>query len=318
MEPDVSKNNRHNVVDFIKNITEINQKYQKTTNIDELTEDLFTLAEKYHSFIGAGNYLLNLGEEYISNGDYSAGITFIKSVDKYYNYVVNSTLLNLKMAEYHIENNEIEIGIQYLLKLCTAITNYEESIAFNELTAVWKKYKHLVKDKIPPSVSINSFDVPLKPEDCSMIIDDIFSHGKSNILDELSTHINELSANGKALNCLNKTEKIFYYIDELCSEVDSGGFESYLYYNGNHFHKAVNSLETIKAIGMLLLIRSIESKFPNNKVPKTLESIQKTIDTLEEKGIDFETEDSQFYETEEKVLLDLLLEFVTENKSHFR
>ncbi|MBR2042705.1 MAG: DUF4375 domain-containing protein [Clostridia bacterium] len=314
----MGKKHKQNIDDFIKSITEIKKKYRKENNIEKLAKDLLILTKEYHNYMGIGDYLLTLGEEYISNNDYWAGITFIKIVDEYYDYVANTTLLNLRMAEYHIENNEIEIGIKYLLKLCSAVSNYEESIEFNELTAVWEKYKHLVKDKVPASVAINSFNAPLKPEECSLMIDEIFSLPKSEIIDELSTHINELSANGSELNYLNKTEKVFYYIDELCSEVNSGGFESYLYYNGNHFQNAVDSLETIKAVKMLLLMKTIQSKFPKNKIPKSLNSIQNIMDSLEEKGIDFEIEDSQFYDTEEKALLTLLLDFVFENKSHFR
>lgn len=314
----MSKKHTPNIDDFIKSITEIKKEYQKENRVEELAENLIILAKKYHNCMGIGDYLLTLGEEYISNNDYLAGITFIKIVDKYYSFVANTTLLNLRMAEYHIENNEIEIGIEYLLKLCSAVSNYEESIEFNELTAVWEKYKYLVKDKVPASVAINSFNVPLKPEECSLMIDEIFSLPKSEIIDELSTHINELSANGSELNHLNKTEKVFYYIDELCAEVNSGGFESYLYYNGNHFQNVIDSLEIIKAVEILLLMKTIQSKFPKNKIPKSLNSIQNTMDSLEEKGIDFEMEDTQFYETQEKTLLVLLLDYVLNNKNHFR
>lgn len=309
---------KHNIVNFIKSITEIKNEYQEENSVEGLAKNLLILAKEYHNCMGIGDYLLTLGEEYISNNDYLAGITFIKIVDEYYSFVANTTLLNLRMAEYHIENNEIDIGIEYLFKLCSTVSNYEESIEFNELTAVWEKYKHLVKDKVPASVAINSFNAPLKPEECSVMIDKIFSLPKSEIINELSIHINELSANGSELNHLNKTEKVFFYIDELCAEVNSGGFESYLYYNGNHYQNVINSLETIKAVEMLSLMKTIQSKFPKSKIPKSLNSIQNVMDSLEEKGIDFEIEDSQFYETQEKTLIALLLGYVLENKNHFR
>lgn len=314
----MSKKHTHNLDSFIKSITEIKKEYQKENSVEKLAKNLLMLAKEYHNYMGIGDYLLTLGEEYISNDDYLAGITFIKIVDKYFDFVANTTLLNLRMAEYHIEKSEIEIGIEYLHKLCYAVSNYEESIGFNELNAVWEKYKHLVKDKVPASVTINSFNTPLKPEECSVMIDDIFSLPKSEIINELSTHVNELSANGNELNHLNKTEKVFYYIDELCAEVNSGGFQSYFYYYGNHFQNIIDSLEIINAVEMLLLIKTIQTKFPKNKIPKSLSSIQNTIDSLEEKGIYFETEDAQFYETQEKALLALLLDYVLKNKNYFR
>lgn len=100
--------------------------------------------------------------------------------------------------------------------------------------------------------------------------------------------------------------------------MNSGGFESYLYYNGNHYQNVINSLETIKAVEMLSLMKTIQSKFPKSKIPKSLNSIQNVMDSLEEKGIDFEIEDSQFYETQDKTLIALLLGYVLENKNHFR
>ena len=314
----MSKKHTPGIDDFIKSITEIKKKYQKENSVEKLANDLLILAKEYHNCMGIGDYLLALGEDYISNNDYLAGITFIKIVDKYYGFVANTTLLNLRMAEYHIENNEVETGTEYLLKLCSDVSNYEESIEFNELTAVWEKFKYLVKDKVPASVAFNSRATPLKPEDCSMKIDEIFSSPHSELLDLLSTHLGELSANGHSIDRLNEVEKVVFYIDELCMEVNSGGFEGYLYYNGNHFQNVIDSLEIIKAVEMLLLIKTIQSKFPKNKIPKSLNSIQNAMDSLEEKGIDFEIEDSQFYETQEKTLLALLLDYVLKNKKHFR
>ncbi len=312
------KQNKNSVDKFIIKITEIKEQYQNTKSIEELTKSLHILAEEYGNFVGVGDYLLNWGEEHIANGNYQAGIVFIKTVDEYFSYIANTTLLNLRMAEYHIENNETEIGTQYLIKLCTAISNYEESIEFNELTAVWEKYKHLVKDKIPASVAFNSCGNPLKPEDCSMKIDEIFSLPHSEILDKISTHLGELSANGDSIDSLNEVEKIVFYIDELCMEVNSGGFEGYLYYYGHHFKNAYKALETIKAVKMSSIMESLQSKFPKGKIPKSLDSIQKTMDSLEEIGIDFEEEDTKFYDTEEKILLDILFKFAFANKKYFR
>ncbi len=315
----MSKKRIKNTIDrFIIKIAEIGKQYQNTNSIEELTRSLYILAEEYGNFVGAGDYLLNLGEEHIENGNYQAGIVFIKIVDKYFSYIANTTLLNLRMAEYHIENNETEIGIQYLINLCTDISNYEESIEFNELTAVWEKYKHLVKDKIPASVAFNSCGNPLKPEDCSMKIDEIFSLPHSEILDKLSTHLGELSANGDFIDSLNEVEKVVFYIDELCMEVNSGGFEGYLYYNGHHFKDVYKALETVTAVKMLSIMEKLQSKFPKGKIPKSLSSVQKAMDSIEENGVDFEAEDSKFYDSQEKELLDVLTQFVLANKNHFR
>ena len=132
----MGKKHINTIDNFIKSIAEIKKQYQNANSVEELTKDLRILVKQYHHCIGIGDYLLNFGEEYISNEDYLAGIAFIKVANEHCSYICNTTVLNLRMAEYHIENNEVEIGIEYLHQLCSAISNYEESIELHELTAV--------------------------------------------------------------------------------------------------------------------------------------------------------------------------------------
>jgi hypothetical protein len=107
-------------------------------------------------------------------------------------------------------------------------------------------------------------------------------------------------------------------VDELCAEVNSGGFSHYLFYYGKHFDKAKKALETIQADSILPLLEAIQDKFPRNKVPKTLDSIQNAIEAMDEKGIGFDSEDSRFYDMAQSVLLQQLLGYVIENQRHFR
>ena len=304
---------------FIKDITHIQQQYQTSNDINKLQADLYSFTDKYKAFHGIGDYMINLGEQYIDNGNYEAGILFIKTANERVSYIYNDVTLYLRMAEYYFINQETEKGTDYLIRLCTETTsNYEESIEFRELTAVWDKYKHLVEGKVPASIPINNVPKPLPPEKCSMSITDIFALPDEDILTELSTHLAELSSNGEYLNYLNKWEKIVFYADELCMEVNSGGFNSYLYYHGKHFEKARQAFETICATQMLSLTDTIINKFPRKKVPKSMNAIQNAMDTMEEKGVDFETEDTFYYETAEKELLEKLLSYVLQNKEHFR
>lgn len=312
-----SKNMDSLVNDFLNKIAEIKQEYNNNNN-NAVTDKLLILTKKYRDYAFVGDYLLNLAEEYITNGDYKTGISIIRIVNEYFNYVNNTTLLNLRMAEYYIENNERDKGIEYLIKLCSSVINYEESIKFNELTVLWEKYKHLVKDKVAPSVSVNSYSPPLKPEEYSINIEEIFSLPHSELLNELSVHLNEMSANGDALDLLNETEKTVFFIDELCSEVNSGGFGGYLYYNGHHFNNTCKSLEKIKATEMMSLMENIKTKFPKKEIPESIIKIQNAIDSLEENGIDFEAEDTLFYDTEENKLLGILVKFILENRKEFR
>ncbi len=308
-----------NIDNFIKDISDIKQRYTDTQKLSVLQKDLYTFSKKYCKVYAVSDYLLNIGEEHIANGDYEAGISYIKAVDKHFKYVGNETTLYLRMAEHYIENEDISKGSKYLVKLCTdTVDNYEESIAFNELTHVWNKYKHLVIGKVPKSISINSSATPLPPEECTASINDIFSLEQDNILSELFSHLMELCGNGEYMNNLNQWESVVFYTLELCTEVNSGGFDSYLYYYVNHFQKAIDALKAIDAQTMISLTEDIVNKFPCKKLPKSTDSIQNALDTMGERGIDFETEDDIFYETGEKELLNRLLLYAVENREYFR
>lgn len=231
--------------------------------------------------------------------------------------VVNKTALYLPMAQECIERGDVELGKAYLVALCRATENYEESIAFNELTNVWDKYKHLVDGLVPPPLSLCG-SPPLSPDRCSKAIGNILNGSEDDLLTDLSEHIGELSGNGSALGYLNKWERTFYYVDEMCMEINSGGFGGYLYYHGTHFAKACQALKQISAMQMVSLTERIQSKFPRGRVPKSEDAIQSAMDRLEDSGVDFEDEDEIFYTAAEKELLAHLKHFVLENRKHFR
>ncbi len=304
---------------FLKEVEEIQAKYKEDKDAEKLANRLSNCASKYKKYFGTGDYLINLAEEeYYPKGDCSAGLSIIKVVYKHFKHVADEITVYLRMAEYYIESGDIEKGMEYLIKLCTeTVDNYEESIEFRGLTSVWKKYNHFVKGMVPPSKVFNSGN-PIPPEKCIMQIADILNLSDDELLSELSTHLNEMSANGEMLSCLNKWEKLAFYINELCAEVNSGGFSNYLYYYGNHFEKVKISLETIGAEKSIELLNAVESKFPRKKVPKNTDSIQNNIDKMEEKGINFEKEDAEYYDFTEKELLKKLTTYILENKKHFR
>lgn len=233
------------------------------------------------------------------------------------NGIANTTAHFMSLAEKYMADGNIEAAKACLILLCENCDNYEESIEFNELTEQWQKYRYLVEELVPQSLKFNSVS-PHSPEECTMQIEDILLLPDDNILCALSEHLGELSGEGDSLSSLNKWELIVYYVDELCTEVNSGGFNGYLYYNGLHFENAYNALESINALGVLQILNTIREKFPKKRIPKNEESLQNTIDLMEEKGVDFETEDELFYSTGEKELIKYLLTYIKENKRYFR
>lgn len=231
--------------------------------------------------------------------------------------IANTTAHFMKLAENYIAEENFTAARACLLLLCEKCDNYEESIEWNGLSEQWQNYRYLVADMVPPSVTIMPTK-PRSPAECTLRITDILSLPDEEILSALSDHLGELSGNGDALNALNKWERTIYYVDELCVEVNSGGFDSYLYYRGTHFEKAYAALKDIAALRTLPILDDVRNKFPKKRIPRNVEALQNVMDILEEKDIDFESEDEHFYSVEEKELLKCLLSYVKENMQHLR
>ena len=303
---------------MLSDFEKIQNVYNVSKDLKKLEKELKKLLHKYHNNYGLLNYYLLFAEECFEKNDYNAGITTIFIVHKSCKYIPNETLVYLRLAQYYFENGESALGEKFLIKLCTeTVDNYEESIKFNELTEVWNKYKHYVDGKVPPSLTFSNI-VALAPEDCSMQIIDILELDGQNLLTKISVHLNEMSASGKELNRLNKWEKTVFYVDEFSEQVNAEGISGYLYYYGNHFDKLIVAIEEINAKDCLVLTESIRNKFPRNTVPKNIDGIQNTLNKLEEKGIDFETEDEMYFKTCEKIIFEELEKYILDNQKHFR
>ena len=231
--------------------------------------------------------------------------------------IVNTTAHFMELAEQYMQQGKVESARACLILLCERVSNYEESLEWNDLTDTWNRYRYLVDGLVPSSIALYSAQ-PKAPQDCTVTIDKILAMQEDELLSALSEHLGKMSANGSSLNALNRWERIVYYADELWTEVNSGGFENYLYYYGTHFEKAYSALETLVAPGVQSLLDSVRKKFPQNCIPKSEESIQNKLDALGEQGIDFEQEDERFYSVGENELMQRLLSFVKENQKHFR
>lgn len=314
-----------NYESFSSHVERIKQQYSFSQSPKDLVDGISLLSENpdYHPF---AHFLIFLGDSYMESGDFEAGATCMKSVVAHFPEINHYAIIYLRMAQYHIEKGETEIGIGFLIQLCTEVRDYKSQIVLNDLTVVWEKYKHLLAGKIPEldvtdklePINFVQAPRPLPPEKCSQTISLILSLSKSNLLSALSTHLGEMTANGTSLNSLNKWERIFYYADEICMEVNSGGFEGYLYYHGTHFAKAYKAFEQIGTEQMLRLMDRIQSKFPRSRIPKSEEAIQNAMDRMEEAGMDFDDEDEIYHSSAEKELLDRLTTYVLENQNHFR
>lgn len=310
---------------FRSEYEQLKQLYAISKSPADLTAGIRRLSENsdYRPF---ARFLLFLGNSYMESGDFEAGAACMKAVVAYFSYMEHHAVFYIRMAQYHIENGNIKTGINYLMWLCSEVADFERELAMYELTEVWKKYKPLVADHTTTSASdpvqkpVTSIltSRPKQPGECSQTIAQILSLPEAEVLSSLSVHLGEMTANGTFLNCLNKWERSFYYADELCMEVNSGGFEGYLYYHGTHFTKVHQVFAQIGATHMIQLMEQIQSKFPRGRIPKSEDTIQNVMDRMEEKGIDFEDVDEIYFSSAETQLLKCLLAYVKENAKHFR
>ncbi len=301
---------------FIKLFEGAKQNYKKTKNAEILYTAFERMAELYCDYFGIGDLFLGYAEELIDNGSYDAGVEIIRIVEKRFKVVANQTLLCIRLAEWEFENGNADRGKEYLERLMSKVDNYEESIEINELTDVWNKYKATLR--LSNSVHFMKKE-PRRPNECTLCIEDIMKLPQDDtLLSALFTHLNELCAYGLQINILSKPEKNVFYINEFIEDVNSGGISHYLYYRGDHFQELLASVTEANCSICLILLNMIEKKFPRNNIPSNVEKIQNHIEDMENRDVDFETEEVVYYEQVEHELVETLLSYVVNHKDDFR
>ncbi|KIR03884.1 hypothetical protein P261_02699 [Lachnospiraceae bacterium TWA4] len=246
-----------------------------------------------------GIILLQIAQKRGAKGPHSDGIT-----------------LFLRLAEYEFLQGNVKKGIEYLTHVCEEETsNYEESIEFRGLTDVWLKYKPYVEGKVRESIQ-NGYKKTKSPSECTKSMDEILSMiDEDKLLKELSIHMNELSADGEELNYLNNWEKKLFYINQLWEEVNSGGFDTYLYYHGRYFERAKKSASEMEMNSLVDLLVEVEKVFPRARVPKKQERIQEIMD---DKELNFDDLDMKFYESMDGEISKGLIQYIRENGKKLR
>lgn len=135
----------------------------KVVMLDDLMEqmrnfksqkDVAKFIKKYRSVDYLPMIMMNYADKLISKNKYdTACLIYLEMAEnKHLGYIYDEVTLWFRLGEYYINNNEIEKGKAYLIKLCDEISNYEESLEFRDLTADWQKLKPYVVNEIKPSV----------------------------------------------------------------------------------------------------------------------------------------------------------------------
>lgn len=295
---------------------QLEEEYAVSRDLQAYERGLHHLGRQYHSNYSLSMHFSNTGEELFRSGKWEEGMAFIRTALTDFDNIADDITLYLLSAQYYIEQGEVERGKEYLIKLCTeTASNYEEAIGFRELEDVWEKYRYLVEGQVPGSFT--SYP-PLPFDKCTMQIKDILALEKNDMLIALSEHLDERSGYGDNLSYLNRWERNIYDVMNLSDEVNSGGFELYLTHYGGRFNPTKKALLAMGADRMAELLDKIQQKFPEKKLPGSINRMEDMLDEMMAQGIDFEKEDTQYYEKEEGFLLEKLLQYIEENRERLR
>ena len=214
--------------EFTKEFQKIKAELETEDKQDESEKTLRALLKKYRDNYKVFSDVFQYGDDLMEQGDLQLGLRYLKIAKDAFPMYADGVTYYLRNAQYYIETGDIETGTSYLIKLCCeTVDNYEESIGFRGLTHVWEKYKYLVEGKVPVSIWLGQKGTPLKPEECTMQIADILQLSEDSLLSDLSMHLYELSGGGDFLNYLNRWEKLVFYLDTLCTDINSDGMEDF-------------------------------------------------------------------------------------------
>ncbi|MBQ3558401.1 MAG: hypothetical protein IJA07_02660 [Agathobacter sp.] len=286
--------------EFTKEFQQIKVHFEAEEMKKELEKSLRVLLKKYKENYAVFGAVFQYADDLMEQGRYSLGLRYLQIAKDVFPVYADDVTYYLRNAQYYIEMGDLELGKSYLVKLCCeTVDNYEESIGFRELTHVWDKYKHLVEGKVPSSISLNDKKTPLKPEECTMQIEEILQLPKELLLCDLSMHLFELSGMGDCLNYLNRWEREVFYLDSFCTDINSDGIEHFVEYHGKRWKATKKAMEELGIENGVLLMDKIR-----NKMKKRIE--------------DFEEEETFYYEFVEKELLEKLYQYVMEHKERFR
>jgi hypothetical protein len=134
----------------------------------------------------------------------------------------------------------------------------------------------------------------------------------------LDDYICDLCESGHKMETLSDPQKIFYCIQNLEKEINSGGFKQF-YYNssGDLAHETYFSLRVTGALKTSDILMKANDQFPHRTVPKERSERQKILEQIQENSNDVWKELDQRFLAHEDDLNALNLEFVRKNRSFF-
>lgn len=195
--------------------------------IDDIIEELNNIAsekelseffKKYRNVQWLDIVVVNYAEELVKISDYEKGIMIIKGVyeTKYLKYISDEITIYIILAQYYIENDDIEKGKKFLIKVANeTVDNYEETLGFCGWLDTWNKYKHLVNNEIKAPIFLNdeeSSDEELTDgELLNLLLEEVHSGGYDAYLSYNSQYFNrtlKIAENRKMNSLVEQLKRI--------------------------------------------------------------------------------------------------------------
>lgn len=136
---------------------------------------------------------------------------------------------------------------------------------------------------------------------------------------EIDSFLNVKCDYGARIERLNASEKTFLWIENLEREVNNGGFDQF-YFNssGDFANETVTALKVIGAFKTAEIVRTANSEFKNENVPKIRIERQNEQEIIREKATETWNKCYEQFYLYEDDLSSLLIKFVRNHKKDFK
>ena len=124
---------------FEDEFEKIKQVYEDTKDEKLARAALQKLASEHRSHYGVCLMFLEYGKEIFDMGEIEYGCKILQIGMNTFKDAPKDTGIYLRFVQYNMEHNQEDKAEKYLLEICNEISNYDESIEWSGMSAVWEK-----------------------------------------------------------------------------------------------------------------------------------------------------------------------------------
>lgn len=145
------------------------------------------------------------------------------------------------------------------------------------------------------------------------------SDDNANIVMIIDESLNIISNYGEEIDKLTQPQRNLLFVENLEREINNGGFNQF-YFNtsGDYSLETVDALLAIGAIKTAEIVKEANSQFPNQEILSDRGERRETLLQIEDIAQPvWDKCDEKFYKYQENIL-DLLVNYIKENKEKFK